>query len=131
MEENSLNLTESEMKSQIELYQKLCENVKEFAEIKEKLWELEHKATDLSWRNTSMVFWKAICNVYDPKDLLNCYGDIFFILERHGDTYIGQRVLWNLSLSKERYIIEEVKDIDCYGEYNAEYYNIDVILNND
>lgn len=128
MEEKVLNLTESEMKTQIELYQKLCANVKEFAEIKEKLWELEHKATDLSWRNTSMVFWKAICNVYDPKDLLNCYGDIFFILERHGDTYIGQRVLWNLGLSEEKYIIEQLDLLSEESTFEPEYV-IRVLIN--
>ena len=130
MARDLLNLTDEEMKTQIELYQKLCANVKEFGEIKDKLWELEYKATDLSWRNTSIVFWKAICNVYDPKDLLNCYGDIFFIMEQHGDTYIGKRVLWNLELSKERYIIEEEKDSDADGEYNGTYYEINVLLEN-
>lgn len=85
------------------------------------------KDSEREWRNTKLSFWREICSKYDEHDLLNCYGDIFFIDQRRHDVYIGRRVLWNLGLSKEQYEIYAFIETDDDGEYLYTDYEVKVI----
>ncbi len=79
-------------------------------------------------RNTKMSLLKEIYSTYEEKDVLNCYGDIFFVDEKNADFYVGRRILWNLKLSKEKYKITPFIDYDSDGyEYEADY-DIKVIV---
>lgn len=113
------------------------EKTKAFLEYKKAFRELEKAHYNLwlaekpegSWRNTKLIFWREICLKYDEKDLLNCYGDIFFVDERYGTTCIGRRILWNLELSKEKYEISYEYETDSDGDYEWTEYDIEVIKN--
>lgn len=115
---------DEQIKEQVNLYKKLQRNIIEFSELKKMIKSNEYRESE--WRNTKFSYWKDICLKYNESDLLNCYGDIFFIDEKHGDYYIGRRVLWNLGLSKEQYYIEPVDDYDIDGNYNYTDYEITV-----
>ena len=112
------------IKEQINLYKKLQENIIEFSRLQKMIKSNED--FESTWRNTKFSYWKDICLKYDEKNLLNCYGDIFFIDERHENYYIGRRVLWNFELSKEQYYIDEIIDCSADGEYNFTEYKIEV-----
>lgn len=111
------------------------EQAKAYKRLKTAFAELENAHTEYwktmkpepTWRNTKLSFWREICLKYDEKDLLNCYGDIFFIDDHYGDTYVGRRVLWNLELSKEQYEIRCEDENDSDGEYEWTNYEIEVI----
>jgi hypothetical protein len=111
------------------------EQAKAYKRLKTAFAELEKAHTEYwktmkpepTWRNTKLSFWREICLKYDEKDLLNCYGDIFFIDDHYGDTYVGRRVLWNLELSKEQYEIRCEDENDSDGEYEWTNYEIEVI----
>lgn len=115
---------DKQIKEQINLYKKLQENIIEFSRLQKMIKSNED--FESTWRNTKFSYWKDICLKYDEKNLLNCYGDIFFIDERHEDYYIGRRVLWNFELSKEQYYIDEIIDCSADGEYNFTEYKIEV-----
>ena len=115
-----------EIDKQVELYSKMQDCLKELKQIQQEIWE-DSVSKDAEWRNIKLFFWREICQVYNEKDLLNCYGDIFFIEDKTKDAYIGRRVLWNLGLSKETYIIYEIKNIDCDGEYCYTDYEIEIL----
>lgn len=115
---------DKQIKEQINLYKKLQENSLEFERLKNMI--KRNKDCEGEWRNTKFSYWKDICLKYDEKNLLNCYGDIFFIDEKYKDYYVGRRVLWNLGLSKEQYYIEPVDDYDADGYYNFTDYEITV-----
>lgn len=112
------------IKEQINLYKKLQENIIEFSRLQKMIKSNED--FESTWRNTKFSYWKDICLKYNESDLLNCYGDIFFIDEKHKDYYIGRRVLWNLELSKEQYYIDEIIDCSADGEYNFTEYKVTV-----
>ena len=98
----------------IELYNKLENNIKEYYSIAKELSEARGGCT--SWRNTKIEYWRDIVNKYGKENLLNAYGDIFYIVKKENIdgvvTYTGKRVLWNLGLSKELYHIEEITETD-------------------
>ena len=121
-------MTDNEVKQYIELYRKSLLKVEELGELKTQMRKLERSVEDCEWRNVKLGLWKTICSKYDDSDLLNCYGDIFFITEKNGDVYIGQRVLWNLELSKEKYQICETVEYDCEDSYDFTDYEIKVIV---
>ena len=52
-------------------------------------------------------YWRELCDKYGKENLLNCDGEIFFIDENWIRTFFGRRVLWNLQLSKEQYVIQK------------------------
>lgn len=115
---------DEQIKEQVNLYKKLQENIIEFSKLKEKIKSNEH--IEGEWRNTKFNYWKDICLKYDEDKLINCFGDIFFIDEKHESYYVGRRVLWNLCLSKEQYYIEPFDDFDADGNYNYTEYEITV-----
>lgn len=123
------NLTFEQMQERVSLYKRLARNIDEMSDIRAKIWELEKDDVTEYWANTRMDFWEVICQKYDMNDLLNCYGDIFFVQERGKDFdgtpwYIGKRVLWNLSLSEELYKITRQDECDADGEYDYSIYDI-------
>lgn len=118
-----------EIDKQVELYSKMQNCLKELQNIQHEVWE-NSMAKDAEWRNVKLLFWREICQAYKEEDLLNCYGDVFFIEDKTESAYIGRRVLWNLGLSKETYIIYEIKDVDCDGEYTYTDYQIEILGEN-
>ena len=118
-----------EIDKQVELYSKLQKCLKELQNIQHEIWE-NSALKDAEWRNVKLLFWREICQVYKEEDLLNCYGDVFFIEERNEGSYIGRRVLWGLGLSKETYIIYETKNADCDGNYTYTDYEIEILGEN-
>lgn len=121
-----MEITETELKKQAELSNKLAENINEFQKICGELYDARHY-NDYESRNVKLLFLKEIYSKYKYDTILNCYGDIFYIVEQKGNSYIGKRVLWNLDLSNENYTIEEDVETDDDGEYNGTYYTINVI----
>ena len=121
------NLTLEEMQERIGLYSRLARTIEEMKDIRSKLWELEKDYEVQYWGNARVDFWEAICEKYQLKDLLSCYGDIFFILEKGDNWYIGRRILWNLGLSDEKYEITVSTDADVEGNFNYYEYDIKVI----
>lgn len=117
-------MTDKEIKEYIELYRKSLLKVEELGELKVQMRNMERAVEDCEWRNVKLGLWKTICGKYDDSDLLNCYGDIFFITEKEDDYYIGKRVLWNLELSKESYEIHEIVETDSDGNYDFTDYEI-------
>jgi hypothetical protein len=72
---------------------------------------------ECTYKNVKIEFLEEISKHYCPDDLLNCYGDIFYVEKDYGEYVIGKRVLWNFGLSEEKYIIycrEDVDGTDCY-----------------
>lgn len=121
-------MTDNEIKDYIELYRKSLLKVEELGELKAQMRNMERAVEDCEWRNVKLGLWKTICTKYSDSDLLNCYGDIFFITEKDEDVYIGRRVLWNLELSHEYYEIREVEQCDCEGNYDFTDYEIKVLV---
>lgn len=103
-------LSESEKKERMALKGKLMEYFDEVNELYQKVTRLRSKQAGFEWRNTDIYFWERICEHFKESDLLNCYGDIFFITDRDGEYYLGRRVLWNFRLSEELYEIHETMD---------------------
>lgn len=126
--------------------EKFQNKIKEFIEIsknlKQKTEEQEQamrqmarffEVEGMEFRNTNCFFLAKIYEKYPEEKVLNCYGDIFYILERsgsgHNTVYIGQRILWNLELSKEKYCIQEEYEFDDDGSVAMIWYDKDVMLN--
>lgn len=114
-----------EFEQQAKAYKRLKTAFAELEKAHSEYWRTMRPET--TWRNTKLSFWREICLKYEEKDLLNCYGDIFFIDDHYGDTYVGRRVLWNLELSKEQYEISCEDENDSDGEYERTEYEIEVI----
>ena len=79
---------------------------------------------DMTWRNTKIAFWKEICAKYDEQHLLNCYGDIYYVI-KEDDYLVGRRVLWSLELSDELYLIQQEEVLDEDGNVDFIKYIID------
>lgn len=125
-----MELTKEQMEKQIKLLTQLKENIDEFEMLQRQISADRHY---MEWRNTPLKFWWEITQKYKESDLLNCYGDIFFIDEVDTDNYnskryVGRRVLWNLGLSKEKYEIFECLEKDEYGEVDCIDYEINVLV---
>lgn len=123
-----MELSKEQMEKIINANNKVVECYNELSKARKELWNAEKDLTEGEWRNTKMSYWKDICAKYPEEKLLNCYGDIFYIDERHIDKgfYVGRRVLWNLSLSNEQYYIEEIVEVDSDGEYDYTDYVISI-----
>lgn len=118
-------ISKKEFDEQAKLYKELKDKFSAFEKAHLEFWKV--MKPEATWRNTKLSFWREICLRYDEKDLLNCYGDIFYIDDHYGDCYVGRRVLWNFELSKEQYEIRCVDEIDSDGEYELTNYDIEVI----
>lgn len=119
-------MTQNEFKEHAKRYKELKDKFSEFKKAYLDFWEVI-KPDESTWRNTKLSNWREICLKYKEEDLLNCYGDIFFIDDHYGDYYVGRRVLWNLELSKEQYEIRSEEQYDSDGEYGWTEYEIKVI----
>lgn len=120
-----ISADEDMIMKQIELYKKLEKTAKQMADLNTKIWK--NQKHEGEWRNTKFEYWRDICLKYNESDLLNCYGDIFFIDKQLNENfYLCRRVLWNLKLSKEQYYVEEINEVDSDGEYDYTDYDISV-----
>jgi hypothetical protein len=120
---------ENTMKN-LELFKEMKLAWEKFDKAYLEFWKNEHE-NETTYKNTKMIFWREICLKYDEKDLLNCYGDIFFIVEKNANYYIGRRILWNLELSEEKYEITAVTEKDDDDiEYDFSY-DIKVLVDED
>lgn len=110
----------------------LCQYEKALGDLNKLHFEIMDNNIDLQAesRNVKLLFWKEIIKRFKPEDLLNCYGDIFFIEEKNERSYIGRRVLWNFGLSKETYIIYTTLNSDVDGDYTYTDYEIEVLGEN-
>ena len=75
---------------------------------------------------------QEIYNHYNEKYILNADGDIFYVTERKQEdkdciVYKGNRILWNMSTSKEQYTIYEYICYDNDGEYDYTDYEVELI----
>ena len=112
-------ISKKEFDEQARLYKELKDKFSEFEKAHLGFWKV--MKPEATWRNTKLSFWREICLRYDEKDLLNCYGDIFYIDDHYGDCYVGRRVLWNFELSKEQYEITGVDE-----DENGDYYDYEI-----
>lgn len=122
-----MEITKEQMLEIVNVNNELSKAHKQVSILNNKLWEIESKLNNSTWRNTNLKYWKDICEKYNKENLLNCYGDIFLISDNKNGYYIGRRVLWNLGLSNEQYEIRENIENDCDGEYDYTDYEIEVI----
>ena len=123
-----MEVTKEQMEKHAELQKKLLNNIQEFKNIKDQLWNLEYQGADITYRNVPVSLLEYIYTKFPQDKVLNCYGDIFLIEEKHIETYIGNRILWDLSLSKEKYLIEQCDDISEDGEFLEQDYQVTIIL---
>ena len=121
------NITKSQLLEIIKANNDVAYSCVKLNEAKTKLWEIERKYNDAYYDGVKLEYLKDIYSKYDEKNILNCFGDIFFIDERDGYEYEGRRVLWNLSLSNESYHINEYIELDENGCLVAHDYEINVI----
>lgn len=83
------------------------------------------KNNNTKWRGVPMRLWYEICEHYDEKKLLNADGDVIFIEEQMGTSFfIGRRVLWNFSLSKELYEVRKEEFFDDEGYHDYDLYEV-------
>lgn len=109
------------IKKSIELRKLLLENLGQFERLTH---EIADNDADKEFRGVKMDFLCEIYKKYDEQQVLNADGDIFYIKSVSSGQYIGQRILWNLELSNELYIITKTPIYDIDGEF--EYYKYDV-----
>jgi hypothetical protein len=86
--------------------------------------EAQRKSNTL-WRGVPMRFWYEICEHYDEDKLLNADGDIIFVDKQIGlSLFIGRRVLWDFSLSKELYEVRKEEFLDDEGYHDYDLYEV-------
>lgn len=77
------------------------------------------------WRGVPMRFWYEICEHYDADKLLNADGDIIFVDKQIGPSlFVGRRVLWDFSLSKELYEVHKEEFLDNEGYHDYDLYEV-------
>lgn len=136
MERSSVEKEIEKVEQLLEKYKLLQENIEQYYNIQSEISNLRGHCPE--WRNTKTEYWYDITKKYDEKQLLNCYGDIFYIVKTETidgiTTHTGKRVLWNLKLSRELYHIEEhieyERDDDgceeyCWTDYEIYYWGDD------
>ena len=87
----------------------------------------EIKDEDISIRNVKVKYLNDIYAKFGFNEILNCYGDIFFIdsYDHQNRTYIGRRIKWSLELSEEQYLIKsEIISSGDGREYEYTEYQI-------
>ena len=122
-------MDKSQLMESIKLRSQINQNIEEFSKLVEKLQNFEHETY---FRNVKLDFLQEIYNHYNEKYILNADGDIFYITERKQEdkdciVYKGNRILWNMSTSKEQYTIYEYICYDNDGEYDYTDYEVELI----
>ena len=122
-------MDKSQLMESIKLRSQINQNIEEFSKLVEKLQNFEHETY---FRNVKLDFLQEIYNHYNEKYILNADGDIFYVTERKQEdkdciVYKGNRILWNMALSKEQYTIYEYICYDNDGEYDYTDYEVELI----
>ena len=122
-------MDKSQLLANLKLRNQINQNIEEFSKLVEKLQNFEHETY---FRNVKLDFLQEIYNHYNEKYILNADGDIFYVTERKQEdkdcvVYKGNRILWNMSTSKEQYTIYEYICYDNDGEYDYTDYEVELI----
>ena len=117
-----MELTKEQVEQRALICKKLGENAVEYARLKKELWATE--SFDRTFRNVDEKLLDYVYSKFDFYNVINNYGDLYFILERNADHLVAKRILWSLQLSEENYIIVEEDDLDSDGEFISTNYSI-------
>ena len=122
-------MDKSQLMESIKLRSQIKQNMEEFSKLVGDLQKIEHETY---FRNVKLDFLQEIYNHYNEKYILNADGDIFYVTERKQEdkdciVYKGNRILWNMSTSKEQYTIYEYICYDNDGEYDYTDYEVELI----
>ena len=122
-------MDKSQLMANLKLRNQINQNIEEFSKLVEKLQNFEHETY---FRNVKLDFLQEIYNHYNEKYILDADGDIFYVTERKREdkdciVYKGNRILWNMSTSKEQYTIYEYICYDNDGEYDYTDYEVELI----
>ena len=120
-----MELTKEQVEQRAIICKKLQENVNEYAQLKKELWTTE--SSDRTFRNVNEKLLDYVYSKFDFYNVINNYGDLYFIIERNSDHFIAKRILWSLALSEEKYIIVEENEYDNEDEYISTNYNISLL----
>lgn len=120
----------NEMKEYLRLISEFNTKTRECEKIYRNLTERKFES-NAEWRGVKIEHWHDICCHYNEDLLLNADGDIFFVEKKDFDTYnsrayIGRRVLWNMQLSTERYMVFETPIYDVDGEFECNEYTVEL-----
>ena len=85
-----------------------------------------YRTEHCEFKNVREDLLNVIYDKYEYGQILNCDGDIIYITLRDGNHFEGKRVLWDLSLSKETYEIDEIIEADSEGEFDYKHYEVQV-----
>ena len=117
-----MELTKEQVEQRASICRKLQLNAEEYAQLKKELWATE--SFDRTFRNVDEKLLDYVYSKFDFYNVINNYGDLYFILERNADHFVAKRILWSLTLSEENYIIVEEDELDSDGEFISTNYNI-------
>ena len=122
-------MDKSQLMESIKLRSQIKQNMEDFSKLVDKLQKTEY---EMYFRNVKLSFLQEIYNHYNEKYILNADGDIFYVTERKQEdkdciVYKGNRILWNMSTSKEQYTIYEYICYDNDGEYDYTDYEVELI----
>ena len=122
-------MDKSQLMESIKLRSQIKQNIEDFSKLVGDLQKIEHETY---FRNVKLDFLQEIYNHYNEKYILNADGDIFYVTERKQEdkdciVYKGNRILWNMSTSKEQYTIYEYICYDNDGEYDYTDYEVELI----
>lgn len=122
-------MDKSQLMESIKLRSQIKQNMEDFSKLVGDLQKIEHETY---FRNVKLDFLQEIYNHYNEKYILNADGDIFYVTERKQEdkdciVYKGNRILWNMSTSKEQYTIYEYICYDNDGEYDYTDYEVELI----
>lgn len=120
----------NEMREYLKLMDEFNQRSKECEKIYRDLTQRKCE-TMADWRGVKINYWHDICCHYNEEFLLNADGDIFFIEQKDFDTetskkYICRRVLWNMQISAEKYIVYETPIYDVDGEFEYNEYVVEL-----
>ena len=90
---------------------------------------------DCSCKNLPVVLMDYIESAYDKNNLINTYGDVYYITKKishtYGtDKYLCRRVLWSLTLSSELYEVTQYLEQDSDGDFAYYEYDIRMVKDN-
>ena len=122
-------MDKSQLMESIKLRSQIKQNMEDFSKLVGDLQKIEHETY---FRNVKLDFLQEIYKHYNDKYVLNADGDIFYVTERKQEdkdciVYKGNRILWNMSTSKEQYTIYEYIYYDNDGEYDYTDYEVELI----
>lgn len=122
-------MDKSQLMESIKLRSQIKQNMEDFSKLVDKLQKTEY---EMYFRNVKLDFLQEIYKHYNDKYVLNADGDIFYVTERKQEdkdciVYKGNRILWNMSTSKEQYTIYEYICYDNDGEYDYTDYEVELI----